>query len=188
MGKTLDIRQSYFAVAAVGAPALATSGSLTCMFSQLPDFASYQTVFDQYRINRLTFHFEPCYSKNDVNGVINAGPVFSMTPILNRYTTCCIDYDDDMPVASEAEILQYNTMSRHPSCGDAWTVSFEPRFKMDTGAGLDDVVVKPTWIDLDNVSVKHYGMKYYIPVCNFLQNFEVLRVVCTVDFSVRNSV
>jgi len=66
-------------------------------------------------------------------------------------------------------------------------VTVFPRMKIET-SGNTDISVKPRWIDLDNVNVPFYGLKFYVPPSNVTTGYTEMFVRCDVYFVCKNRV
>lgn len=153
-------------------------------FNLLPNFGEFQALFDRYRINSFTFIFEPQFTGNDTNGVVNAGPVNAMNPLLCGYWRVVVDKDDIVVAGyTENTFLEYQNVFSFPSFGKTRKISFVPRIKLSDENGLGDIIMKPRWLDMDNVNIPHYGIKIWSPVTNTLLNYTEMKVYCKVNFS-----
>lgn len=151
--------------------------------ADIPGVATFQAMFDQYRIFRCDFKFEPGFTGNDTNGTPGVPNV--MSPFINSYVRCVKDYDDTVPLTSENDYFEYDNLISFPVFGKGRTVSVYPRMKLDND-GNNDISFHPKWIDTDNINVPHYGIKCYAPISNSTTGYTEMRVVCSVIFACKN--
>jgi len=136
----------------------------------IPNYTELTSLFDMYRINGFLFklkprqntlHYQTAAAVNS-GGTIQGNTDFGGTNLFGTSNfgtteTCTvIDYDDDTNPVNLAEIMQYANF-RATRGFKTHTRYVKPRIKIDpTGAG---VLMTRRWIDCDNTSLKHYGIK-----------------------------
>lgn len=116
--------------------------------SQVPNFAEFQQLYDQFKINGIKIVFVPQMTENISLGTIN-------NPYANSRMFTCIDYTEATPPGSLNDIREYQ------SC--KWTSIlrthkryFRPRI-IDASATYNPG--KP-WLSTDTGrGVQHYGIK-----------------------------
>lgn len=178
---------STYQVATILAGGAGTVGNYAynTVLSSIPNYAEYQALFDQYRIKKLVFRFEPVFTDNTDAG--GAGAATPANPYVCGYMRIVKDYDDSIALTQESQYLQYDNLISKPVMGKSFKVIVYPKMKLTTG-GNTDVSVTPRWIDLDNVNVNHYGIKVYSPVTNLPIGYFETRIYCTVYFECKNRV
>lgn len=153
--------------------------------ADLPNAAEYVALFDQYKIRKCVFTFEPCFTGNDINGIVNAGPANAMSPFIGSYIRVVKDYDDSVILTSEDDYFEYDNLISFPCFGKSKKITLYLKIKLDAD-GLQDISSKPPWIDLDNINVDHFGIKTYAPITNTVSQYIECRVICTIYFSCKN--
>jgi hypothetical protein len=128
-------------------------GAYTFSFGQIPDVASLQGVFDQYRIDKVEYQFFP---------VANIST--SAAPVTGQFTTA-IDYDDAIAPTTIGQVTDYAnaiTSLATQKQRRCWV----PHIAVATysGAFTSYGNFRPTWIDCTSYSVNHYGIKYALDV------------------------
>jgi len=116
---------------------------------------AFQDLFDQYRINKVTFKILPNF--NMVSPTRNLEPVWS-----------AIDYDGNSSSLTKAELEQYRTFKQTVS-NRSHIRSLVPQSAKLLWSGTDqgtDVLspnTKPVWIDINATNVPHYGLWFGVP-------------------------
>ncbi len=116
----------------------------------------FAAIFRSYRINRITVKFCPLANVATAQDWLQTGNT------CNSMTSVAVCPNDDVVPGSEAEVLQFENVTLHPTIGQPWDVSFTPCAKVDTN-NLNSMPVPAPWIDTGNVGVKHYGIKVCVP-------------------------
>jgi hypothetical protein len=140
----------------VRAPFVFTTSTLTetfaayfFTFADLADAAELGVVFDQYRIDRIDYKFEP-----------NITESLSSTPVSGRVATV-IDLDDANLLTSTSDALDYsNCQTVKPV--DTIQGTFVPHFAYSAFAfGVFSSFANkgPDWIDCASGGVQHFGLK-----------------------------
>lgn len=133
--------------------------------------AEFTALFDQYRINKVVLKFIPLANSSEVAG--QATTLF--------YSA--LDFNDDTPVASEAEIVEYSSckitqgLRYHTR---VWTPTTLDMLTDDTGATtyIGNPKIKQ-WISTSAPSVPHYGLKYFRPAqpAGQLVTYKLVKIV-----------
>jgi hypothetical protein len=132
-----------------------TSNTYLFKLNNLDQSGTFQTLFDQYRIDAVRVSIIP--QNNAINLVTNTS-----TSLQELY--CVIDYDDATALASAAAARQYdNLIVLAP--GESCERLFQPHMAIAaySGAFTSYTNVAPMWIDIANDAVEHYGIKIWIP-------------------------
>jgi hypothetical protein len=135
--------------------------------ASIPDFSSWASVFDQYRVIAVEVLLEP-------NATIS-GPGSSNT-ISGRLVTV-IDYDDSNALSSLSAATAYDNAIITPSSGRCRRC-FAPRIAVGaygSGSFGQYANTQALWIDCASGSVAHYGIKAYIEpgTASFLQSYNL---------------
>lgn len=147
--------------------------------TDLPEYASYTTIFDQYRIDRIVLTFIPC-TDLAIPGSTTGGTLQRAPPI---YTA--VDYDDNGTPASVATVLNYANVRLHAP-GRMFKVSFKPHVAVGLYNGTNFTNYGNNanqWIDAASSDVLHFGLKTAMP-SNAL--ITVWQVIATYYVSFKN--
>lgn len=134
----------------------------TPSFGDLPQFATFAALYDQYRITSITLKFTPAMTQS-------TGPL--VFPNLMMYTV--LDYNDANALSTTAQATQHNTCRMHP-----WLKGFSRTFKPHVVMNVTDsaaqayVLTKPApWISTANTNIQHLGVKMITDVNSGSGNF-----------------
>jgi len=125
-------------------------GQFTVGLSSLPNSSEFTTLFDQYRITRCEYTFQPLQTVA-VNSTTASTPgIFTV-----------VDYDDSTTLTTLAQALQYPNVRWH-SGYEPFTVSFKPHIAMAaySGAFTSFANTFDQWLDVSSPAIVHYGLKY----------------------------
>jgi len=138
---------------------------MTFALADLPQKASWEAVFDQYRIDEIEVHLIPVYNVVDAHGT--ASPNNGCPP-----SVIVLDYDDNTSLASITAAFEYdNSQIITPYQGAV--VKVRPKITpamyagaFFTGYGVEDSAEGP-WLDVASDTVDHYGIKMWVnPLAN----------------------
>lgn len=124
--------------------------------SDMPDNASYTSIYDAYRIDKITAYIHSvCQSSTP-----------TVTPAFAPLCTA-IDYDDATIPTSFTNLMESSTSKVHANNPSQVIVrSFIPEAVMasfQAGAAIDGRALKSrSWIDMASTGVNHYGFKLII--------------------------
>lgn len=142
-----------------------TTFTFTPRVDDLPQSATFSSLFDSYRINKVVLKLMTNWGGGGPQSgswTGGAGTAFDLDP-QRVYTV--IDHDDSTALGSTSEALQYETCRvTHPS--KDITISFVPAVSATvyrTGVTSAYRQAYKVWMDLANTDVPHYGVKGYIP-------------------------
>lgn len=140
-------------------------GSITFGLGQLAGVASMQTLFDVYRLTKVTVRFVP---RSQLAAFTNAAPGSTSTPPLAGPGPLhvCLDPDDATAPTAESTVLQYAD-HRMVQLGQGMSWTFQPRPQVanaiTTSAGSAIMVLSPwAWMDIAVENVLYFGMKWAI--------------------------
>lgn len=156
-------RTAFYSGLIAGSTLSDVSGGFIAQLSQVPNFGEFTSLFDMYRINGVRWRISPR---------ANSAEVGSNQGLIKLFTA--IDYDD-ITTPSLPDMLQYESLKVSQS--DKEHVRYvKPRIAnqvYQTGVGTGYGSTRG-WIDCQNTTVAHYGLKYLLqqlPAGN--QSFDV---------------
>lgn len=156
------------------------SHAYTVKLSDLPDYSEFTNLFDQYRIRKVIFRFEPTF---DINDMQNAGS-YSL-----KYVRSVIDKNDNTPYSTEAMYFQHDTMRSHaPNRVFTRTINLPSVAGMVYNGGVSTAYIQENdkWVDMSNPSVPHYGLKVWVSTTGLATNTLLYRVIVTVYFQCKH--
>jgi hypothetical protein len=140
----------------VTAQAAATTNNTTYFqLSNLDNSASFENVWDQYRIDAIRM---TCKPQNNAIGLVTN----STTSLVPLY--CVIDYDNTSNLSTAAAAREYaNCICLEP--GESFVRVFQPRVATAaySGSFTSYANQEPPWIDCASPNVQHYGIKILVP-------------------------
>jgi len=129
--------------------------SLGFELQDLDQVASFQGLFDQYRIDKVEVNFVP--RDNSINTMNVATPNATIPQLM-----IAMDFDDLAAPTSMAYIRQYDNV-QSVSYGDgAMKAIIEPSYtpSVYTGGAFSGYIVQRSdWLDAGSANVPHYGLK-----------------------------
>lgn len=162
--------------------------ALVFTLSDLPQVASFQAVFDSYRINKVTVKFIPLQNVSPLKSADTAG---ANQNGVNQDLETVIDYDDGNILTSRSAALEYDTYKVTP-CYAKHVRTITPKMSMNafktSGTTIGYIQEAKQWIDAAYADVEHYGIKGCIPrySINATQDIQsAWRVYATMYFSCR---
>lgn len=121
----------------------------------VPGNTDFTNLYDMYRINKIVFTIIPKISES----TLASGQT---TPNANlQQIHSVLDYDDSTAVTSIANLCEYQT-HRMTRGNQVHTRVFVPKCELGDGVGASFPKSKQ-WIDCDNLSQAHRGVKIGIP-------------------------
>jgi len=123
-------------------------GSFFGRFADCPAYNNLSASLDTYRLLAIKLCFFPANSVNYYNGT----SIATNSPFLS-----CVDFDDSTVPGADVTVLAHDTCQ-------VWTnykpiiVKFVPRVAVASGAGF--LNLPDGWIDANNGTVQHYGVKW----------------------------
>jgi len=136
-------------------------GSVSVSASQIDQIASFQTIFDQYRIDQVEVWLTPQISAS----------VSNATGML--YTV--IDYDDASNLTTLGQAQDYATCVTGPAKNGHFR-RFVPHMAMAAyGGSLFNAYtnVRPQWIDMASPAVPHYGVKVALSTASAIYVYDL---------------
>lgn len=144
------VRSQYYSGAVAGSTLLDTFGGVYFRLVDVPNSSEFTSLFDQYRIDKVTIKFMPRANSSEVG--TNQGMVKLFT---------AIDRDDITSPTSIAELLQNETCKVTPSTRIV-SRTFKPMFAQEVyqSATSTGYGARTGWLDCSNTSIQHYGIKW----------------------------
>jgi len=129
-----------------------SGGAITFILQDLPKFASYANIYDQYRILSVRVNFLVLGATNPASGPPG-------------YIQTAIDYDDAVVPTTANDLVNYDTLQTTP-IGQFFQRTLQPRSAIAAYSGVFTSFGNKwgQWYDTASSSVIHYGIKYFIPV------------------------
>jgi len=141
----------------------------------LPNYTTFSSLFDQYRIVRVRVMFIP---------TANAIPV--VTSSLSTYPVFlyAVDFDDSNFWTTEAQALSYENIKIIPMFEKS-EVIFRPHAIVSSLSG-GSVNVESPWIDTASTAVSHFGVKTCITSGAAAALYPAMRMFAQVEVELRN--
>lgn len=142
-----------------------SAASYTFSLSQIPEAASYQNVFDTWRISQVQVRFTP--QSIGLNST-------SISPL-----STAIDYDDSI-VLSQASMLEYDTcMTTMTQREHVRTLIPRKAVAEYSGSAFTGYgqAVPGQWTDSNSANTPYYGLKAVIPVSGAAQTYSVFAII-----------
>jgi hypothetical protein len=176
--QVINMNKTNINVSTGGATYTNVPGSITCFGSgssnttadpcfgtyfqlnDIPQAATFTSLFDQYRIDKITVVFTPNLA---ITGIFSAANALLLTPPQLWYA---IDYDNASVIAPLTSLMEYEGVRMvQAQDGKPITITFKPRAALAAYAGAftSYANVGNMWIDCANTTVQHYGVKWGIP-------------------------
>lgn len=136
-----------------------THQSFSFKFSDLPNYAEFTALFDQYRMNKFVIKLVPTITGAEPT---SAGAAYSLPNVWS-----VVDYDDAVDAGNNLiSLLQY------PNCKmtrghQIHTRIWKPSVLLDayTGATEGNTIKFKQWLNMADVAIPHYGLKIWIDQC-----------------------
>jgi hypothetical protein len=158
------------------------SGAATAIFSPTLDLldqvASFQAIFDQYRIDRLTWTFRPMFARENFSALTGGG-THDIVPQI--YTV--LDFTDNIIPTAVSQLHEFSNCETHMV--DTFARSCKPSVLVSVNGGLEPIV--SPWLATDQNSAVHYGLKLAIDSGDALQAYlQTFVVTLTIECTFRN--
>lgn len=129
--------------------------AVSFLMSQLPQWKTFEELYDQYKCLAVKIEFVPRVS----SGIVAVGGGIGGNPLSNFWS--CLDYDDATPPATLAEVLQYQNVkrTRHNQVHSRY---LKPRMVLNTSglAATPGAVTRSPWLDCaDHGQTLYRGVK-----------------------------
>lgn len=145
---------------------------------QLPDVSNFTGLYDEYRINKVVIKFLPKFN-NTLQGT-------GIANYMNQVHTA-IDYDDSLSLPTAQAINEITQYQSHKITPGARVVTrvIVPKVEL-TSSGAGQAPKSRQWLDCDNTSVLHNGLKVVIPPADNASSLICYDTQITVYMSFRN--
>lgn len=145
-------------------------------FSDLPGVSEFTSLFDEFKIRKATFRFEPTYSENGLSQINN----YSL-----KYVRSAVDLNDSSPYGSEDLMFQHDTLKNHkPNSVIIRSVNM-PAIAAEAYAGpitSGYYIQRNKWIDMANYGMPHFGLRLWISQTGMPTGSLLYRVIVTLHF------
>ncbi len=122
---------------------------------QIPQFADFVNLFDQYRFTHVTALFIPRTNTNNLTVASNASTQ-TVSPILAAF-----DPDDSTTPTSDTDVLSYPTCKVFPGY-KVWKYHFKPRAAIAAyGGAFSQFADFDQWCDCASDDVEWYALKVW---------------------------
>jgi len=149
LGRTTSvIRGAYFSTISSTA-SLESYGAYSFKLSDLPNYTEFTSLFDQYKIARVTLYF---VQRNFTQNI--------STSVSTPWFIYAIDKDDAVAPTAYSQLLEYPG-SRITTMSRPHKVSFVPMIATDVYNGVSTAYSSASrFVDCTYPGVPHYGFKY----------------------------
>lgn len=150
-------------------------GAYLFTFSQLPNYAEFTNLYDQYRINKIVVKFIPTHNSSDVSVAAQSIPNFNTV----------LDFNDATPLTLQSQLFEYQNW-RMTRGTQVHTRVFRPSTLDATSTSGAITATNPTWrqwISTVNSDVPHFGLKYCAEGTTFADGAMAWRPYVTFYFS-----
>lgn len=145
-------------------------------WNQIPSISEYTSLFDEIKIKKVKWIFEPYYQPSNTG---NVGPT---------QNECRVIWDNDglsPSVTTENGFLEYSNCKSH-NMGYVFSTTLYPKVKSEVYNGSYKMV-KPGFMDLQAASPDFLGVYVYVPDTG-IENMWLFKVRCDVIFACRKSI
>ena len=137
--------------ASVGTTAPGVAGAYNFALTQVPNASDFTALYDQYKINLVKFTIIP---RGNTSNIVTGGNSMGVFTVL--------DYDDSTVPANLDTLLQHQNMKMTRSVQQHKRV-FRPlvRDQLIGSGGAASRGQYRGWIDCDDTTIPHFGIKYW---------------------------
>lgn len=122
--------------------------------AQLPNYAEFTSLFDEYKISRIKVKFIFSSNSQDVNTTAAVHALPNMITV--------VDHNDETALSSVSEYLEY-PQAKIRRIDKPVSIYFRPKYDLAAYTGGTYGYANTTgWISAEWNDVKHYGIKYCI--------------------------
>jgi len=140
--------------------------SINVTLGNLPNTSTLASLYDQYKICRLTYFAIP--QQTQINQTTAA--------YAQQYMFSVIDFDDSTNLASQAVALEYQSCLIHMSTKEH-SRTCVPRYAGSASSGAAVVTNASNitgWLDCAANNIPHYGFKFFAPTSvTLVYSFEI---------------
>lgn len=141
---------SYMPANLVSSAAANIYSSFSFRIQDIPDYTAIQSVWDQYRIDRVSVTFTPMNSLQAPLASVGFSPLWT-----------AIDYDDSVTPTSVSQVMQYSNALMLTAGQRPLVRSWKPKYRglaYNGSAGIQSTVLGG-FLDLAAGDIEHYGLK-----------------------------
>lgn len=145
--------------------------SLVFRLNELPNANELTSLYDQYCIKGVKVHLMPKYDTATQTGTGTTG---TLQHQMNRVFSI-IDYDDNNAVANLGEMMQYENLKTTKGISDHKRY-LVPKMLTSGYGGVATTHYMPKakqWIDVNNSTTPHYGLKLGFSAANIGLNYDL---------------
>lgn len=135
--------------------------NFTFKLSDVPGYAEFVNMFDQFCITKVKMTFMPRFSGNPVTGS-GIGVGYGTAALASIWT--CVDYDGNSPT-SLSTFLERSDLEQHRHDKE-FSMTFQPRpnneiYRTSVTTAYSVMPRGYNWIDTKDAVTPHYGIMYY---------------------------
>lgn len=155
------------------------TAGLNFRLTDLPNVSEFVNLFDSYKITKIDVIIKPTWTET-------TQPLTNTASIIPRIVTA-IDYNDSTAPSTMNELREYGTCKITDGF-KAHRRTIYPKIRgnaYESAGGVGYLTMKPQYIDTDDSTVVHYGLKIYMEtggVSNAGQTPWAARVECVYHF------
>lgn len=157
------------------------AGAKTFTFNALPNATEFTHLYDQYKINFISYKFKLMNAPEAQLPAWNASNYPTLTYVIDR--------DDASTPGSLTELLQYGSSKQIVLRPNRWAaIKFKPSVNIPvyrTNLTSAYTPARPRFIDCNTTDVPHYGVKFVID--NLQNTSYVVQVEATYWFTCRET-
>lgn len=152
-------RRVLYGQITLGSGSTSNYGGWSFKLDDISNVGELSALFDEYCISKIVVTLMP-RSSLPSTGIQEGGEIVPLNTIQNPLLTV-IDYNDSLPPADRAELLQYETCRFHPQNRIATRV-FTPKVDLQgyVAGGTAYLPKHHQWISTSHTDVPHFGLKY----------------------------
>lgn len=173
--KLFKYKQTYITSNVISNPTSSQFYSFTFRLSDLPQASTFEALYDQYKVTKLTYEFWPAMTMGTPSSAL-LGTMISV-----------IDYDDATIMTSPTQLLEYGN-AKVTSIYKPQKRTFKPHIAgaVYSGAFTSFSNLKDQWIDVGSPSVEHYGLKICTTPTNTPSVVQQWTVIVTAHVEFKN--
>lgn len=131
------------------------------------NIAAFSQLYDQYKINKVVITFVPKFNVSDIDAAGTTGGNLAMF-------ASCIDYDDNSIPLSFGEVLERQNAKLHRTKMVTRVLKPCVNFNVSTGLTAGVSTKQSPWLDIDSITVPHFGVKIGITGVPVTQNYDII--------------
>lgn len=143
------------------------NGSLYFQLSDLPQSASFASLFDAYKISKVVVSFEP------IQNMMGSASLSTPANNISEPLTTVIDRDDNNLLTAMSQYEEYESYKRTPGYKKhvrTLVPAVAASVYKSTGTTIAYQQKYKQWIDMADTNVPHYGIKFLVPTLSVAAN------------------